>query len=117
MPEDSSPVLNDEPKEDSSAILDALRLRVALRHHLSETLADRLQGATEAELTADAQRLRKAISEITQSGGASGAKRPSAPSPTHPASETPLSADDLRALSPEAINARWADVRRLLRGG
>jgi hypothetical protein len=86
---------------------DILRRDVAARHNLPPALAARLQGDDEAAMAADAAELAKLLP-----APGSGA------SPTNPASGrgATLTADDIRKMSPDEINARWDEVSRAVAG-
>jgi ribosomal protein L29 len=88
--------------EARQAQLDATRSRVASRHSLPDSLANRLRGNNEEELDADARLLRQSLPSPAFSAA-------------NPAAGPALNLDDIRQMRPEEINRRWPEIRQALR--
>jgi uncharacterized protein DUF4355 len=95
---------------------DALKARVAAKHKLPAELAERLRGETEEDLDKDAQALAKLSPWGHPAGGNAGA---GSTSTTNPAAGRggALTAETIKTMTPEQINANWDRVQEALKAG
>lgn len=87
----------------NTAKAEALRAKVAAKHKLPPALAERLRGAMEEEMEADAKAL---LEQLPKPGGNV--------SPANPGGGVALTLEDIKRMSPEEINRRWDEVKRVM---
>jgi hypothetical protein len=89
--------------------LAASRKAAAIKFGLPEKFAERLTGATPAEIEADAESLAK---ELPAKPAPNNGTPPA--SPGNPAAPPTLTIDQINAMTPDQINANWEAVQKVL---